>query len=270
MKLLNRLMAVVVCATFVTACTAPPRAKYDSAQMGAIKTIAVAAPNKTNYFAVSAGTNGVMLVGPGILVAAVTGAISGAISAASHRTNPTFNDLVTEKLGDTGLNRKFVDAVEAELRAAGYDVKEVDLTQQDMPKVVLKNRVMALEGKSYAGADAIMLVQNLNGYFAPGSLSWYTRDVKVNIEMFKADTFEPIFKDRLNFNSGNADPYHYTTFSALKEDLPHAIQGVDEAVMGLVPHFKSDLLAARGVSAATEQTAQAVKTSETAKTAKTD
>lgn len=235
--------------------------------MGAIKTIAVVAPHKTTYSAVSAGTNGMVFVGPGLLLAAVSGAVSGAISAASHRSNASFNDLVTEKLGDTGLNRKLVDAVEAELRSEGYEVKEVDLAQEGMPKLTLKNRAMALEGASYAGADAIMVVQSLNGYFAPGSMSWYTRDVKLNVEVFKADTFEPIFKDRLNFNQGNADPYHYTLYSALKEDLPHAIQGVDEAVMGLVPSIKADLLASRGISATT---VQAAKAPDAAKTPKAD
>ncbi|NRO99514.1 hypothetical protein GWC77_26950 [Paraburkholderia sp. NMBU_R16] len=236
--------------------------------MEAIKTIAVDVPKKTNYYAFSAGTSPVMFIGPGVLVAAVTGAISGAISAASHRTNPTFNDLVTEKLGDTGLNRKFLDALESQLRAEGYEIKEVELAQGDMPQVVLKDRVMALDGKSYTGADAIMIVQNLNGYYAPGSMSWYTRDVKVNIEMFKADTFEPIFQDRLKFNQGISDPYHYTTFSELKDDLPRAIKGLDEAVMGLVPQFRADLLASRGVSAATAQAPKTSATPETSVTAK--
>ncbi len=239
--------------------------------MDAVKTIAVVTPKKTNYYAFSAGSGPVMIIGPGILVAAITGAVSGAISAASHRTNPTFNDFVTEKLGDTALNRKFVDAIEGELRNEGYAVKEIDLAGDDMPKLVSKNHgaTWVLAGKRYAGADAIMVVQNTNGYFAPGSFSWYTRDVRANVTIYKADTFEPIFKDQLHFNKGNADPYHYTLYSELKGDLPHAIQGVDEAVMGLVPNIQADLLASRGVSAATVQTAKTPETSAVAKTAET-
>lgn len=259
LKFAKKLLTVFVCATVVSACTAPPRATYDSAKIGAIKTIAVATPTKTNYYAVSAGTNPVMLIGPGLLVSAIAGAVSGAISAASHRTNATFNDLVMEKLGDTGLNRKFIDALETELRSQGYDVKEVELVGDDMPKLVVKDHgyTLALEGQHYTGADAIMVVQNTNGYFAPGSFSWYTRDVRAKVMIYKADTLEPIFNDRLTFNKGNSDPYHYSTYSELKDDLPRAIRGVDEAVMGLVPEFKTDLLASRGVSAATAQPAAA-------------
>jgi hypothetical protein len=259
LKLINKVTTLVACATFMTACTTPPRVTYDSTKMEGVKTIAVATPKKTNYYAVSAGSGGAMLfIGPGILGAVIVGAVSGAVSAAtSHRSNPTFNDLVVEKMGDTGLNRKFVDAIEAELRSEGYDVKEVDLAGDDMPKLVLRDhgKTQELEGKRYAGADAIMVIGNANGYFAPGSFSWYTRDVKASITIYKADTFEPVFKEDLKFNRGNSDSYHYTTYSELKDDLPRAIRGLDEAVLGLVPEFKSDLLASRGMSAKTVQTA---------------
>ncbi|WP_419690136.1 hypothetical protein ACN22W_37595 [Burkholderia theae] len=41
-------------------------------------------------------------------------------------------------------------------------------------------------------------------------------------------------------------PYSYNWYSAVKDDLLHAIQGVNEALMELVPQFKADLLASRG------------------------
>lgn len=271
MKLVNKVTAVVACATFMTACTTPPRTTYDSAKLAAVKTIAIAAPPKTSYFAVSAGSNGeVMFFGGGVIGAVIGGAVSGAIrAAASSRDHLTFNDLVAQKLGDTGLNRKFVDAIEGELRSEGYDVKEVDLADDDMPKVVFKDHgtTQALRGKPYAGADAIMVVGNTNGYFATSAMAWFTRDVKASIALYKADTFEPIFKDQLKFNRGNADSYHYTTYSELKDDLPRAIQGVDEAVLGLVPEFKTDLLTSRGVSAKTVQTATAAETAQKAEAA---
>lgn len=257
MRLLNKLMMVAVCASFVTACTTPPRATYDSTKMSSIKTIAVAAPKKTNYYATSAGSGSVMFIGGGVLASVIATAVADAVTAG--RANATFNDIVTEKLGDTGLNRKFVDALEAQLKDAGYEVKEIELSGKDMPKVAVeRNGTQVLKGKPYEGADAIMVVQNANGYFAPGAFSWYTREARVKIEIYKADTFEPIFNEQLLFNKGNSDSYHYTTYSALKDDLPHAIQGVDEAVMGLVPDFKTDLLASRGVSAKTPETATAV------------
>jgi hypothetical protein len=266
MKLINKVTAIFACATFMTACTTPPRTTFDSAKLGAVKTIAVAVPQKTSYFAVSAGSGGgVMFFGPGVIGAVVGGVLSGAISAAaSHRDHLTFNDLVAQKLGDTGLNRKFVDAIEVELRSEGYDVKEVDLADDDMPKVVFTDHgaTQALRGKPYAGADAIMIVGNTNGYFATSAMAWFTRDVKASIAMYKADTFEPIFRDQLKFNQGNADSYHYTTYSELKDDLPRAVQGVDEAVLGLVPEFKADLMASRGVSAETVRTATAAETAQ--------
>jgi hypothetical protein len=267
-------MTVVACAAVMTACSTPPHMTYDS-RIGAVKTIAVATPKKTSYFAFSAASNGggMMVFGPGIIGAVIGGALSGAFDAAtSQRSHETFNDIVTDKLGDTGLNRKFVDALEADLRSEGYDVKEVDLGADDMPKLVLKDhgRKQVLAGKPYSGADAIMIVQNANGYFAPGAFSWFTRDVKSNITIYKADTLSPIFNDQLNFNQGNSDAYHYTTYSELKDDLPRAIQGVDEAVMGLVPEFKADLLASRGVSVKTVQTATTTAAAQKATTAKAE
>lgn len=256
LKSLNKLMTAVVCASLVTACTTPPRATYNTASMSAVKTIAVATPKKTNYYAISAGSGGAVLIGGGILASVIATVVTNAVTAG--RSNATFNDIVTEKLGDTGLNRKFVDALEAELKDEGYDVKEVDLSGDDMPKLTVRHDgTQALTGKAYSGADAIMVVENANGYFAPGSFSWYTRDARVHIAMYKADTFAPIFNEQLHFNKGNSDSYHYTMYSALKDDLPHAIQGLDEAVMGLVPEFKVDMLASRGLSEKTTPTAAA-------------
>lgn len=253
LKSLNKLMTAAVCASLVTACTTPPRTTYDTTSMSAIKTIAVATPKKTTYYAISAGSGGAVLIGGGILASVIATAVTNAVTAG--RSNVTFNDLVTEKVGDTGLNRKFVDALEGELKDAGYEVKEVDLSGDDMPKVsVRRDGTQVLTGKAYAGADAIMVVENTNGYFAAGSFSWYTRDARVHIAMYKADTHQQIFNEQLHFNKGNSDSYHYTMYGALKDDLPHAIQGLDEAVMGLVPDFKADLLASRGVSAKTMQT----------------
>lgn len=268
-------MTVAVCASFVSACTTPPRVTYDSTKMSTIKTIAVAAPQKTHYFAVNAGSGSYMVIGGGVLASVIATAVANTVAAGS--THATFDDIVTAKLGDTGLNRKLFDALEAELKNAGYDVKEVDLSGEDMPKVaVRRDGTQVLKGHSYAGADAIMVVQNDYGYFAPGSFAWYARDARVSIAMYNAATLEPIFNEHLRFHKGNADPYHYTAYSELTGDLPHAIQGVDEAAMGLVPEFRADLLTSRGVTAKTVRTAttpesaQKVETAQKSEPAKAD
>jgi hypothetical protein len=44
------------------------------------------------------------------------------------------------------------------------------------------------------------------------------------------------------------DPYSYQFYSDLINDLPHAIQGLDETLLSFVPQFHSALLAGRGVA----------------------
>lgn len=267
MKSLNKLATVAVCAAFVTACTTtPPRATYNSAKMSAVKSIAVVTPTKTYYHAVSASSGGGVIMAGGVLGTILATAALNTVTAG--KSHSSFNDTVTEKLGDTGLNRKFVDALEAELKDAGYDVKEIELSGDDMPRVtVRRDGTQFLRGPIYEGADAIMVVQNTDGYYASGTFSLYTRDVGAYITLYKADTFDRIFSDQLRFNSGSSDSYRYATYLELNSDLPHAIQGVDEAAMALVPDFKADLLASLGVSAKTVRAATPPQPEQTVQTA---
>ncbi|WP_027796893.1 hypothetical protein [Paraburkholderia acidipaludis] len=249
-------LTVLSLSALLGACAAPPRSQYSGDEMKSIKSIVVETPPATKYYAMSEGSTPlVVLPGIGIIAAAVTGAVSGGVSALANRKNPTFDDLVTEKLGKSDLNRKFVDQIEASLRAQGYEITEVDGTAPDMPKAVLQfGRVGKLEGSPYHGADAIMIVSIATGYYAAGVFEPYVRSASVNVAIFKADTLKPVFRDRLSQYAMHDSAYSYFHFGDLTADLPHAIQGIDEATMGFVPEFNADMLASRGMPSPTAQT----------------
>ncbi|MGU7771836.1 hypothetical protein ACV229_16905 [Burkholderia sp. MR1-5-21] len=248
----NYLVVSVVSVAMLGACASKPQIEYDAQKMSAIKTIAVNVPKPTKYFAVSAGGPiFVPIPGVGLIAAAIGGAIAGGAAAVSTRTNKDFDSLVKSQLGDTRLNGKYIEALEAELRAQGYQVKEIDLDQDGMPKIAGDWLHPTLKGGAYAGADAIMIAPNTTGYGANG-LGWpYVRTVNSQIRIFKADTLEPIFSQNIFFKIAK-DPYSYPFYSDLVKDLPHAIQGVDEALMSVVPQFRQGLLVSRGVSQVTD------------------
>lgn len=238
------------------ACAAPPRSQFSGDEMKSIKSIVVETPSKTNYFAESAGGSPlIVLPGAGVLVAAVSGAVSGTVDALTHKTNPTFNDLVIAKLGETDINRKFVDGLEASLREQGYDVREVGSDAPGMPKTTLKlAQYPNLNGAAYHGADAIMAVSIKSGYYAAGIFEPYVRSVIVNVAIFRADTLKPVFRDRLAQYVMHDSVFSYLRFDALTADLPHAIRGIDDTMMGFVSEFNADILASRGMPSPTAQT----------------
>ncbi|WP_175941842.1 hypothetical protein [Burkholderia pyrrocinia] len=242
--------------------------------MSSVKTIAVDVSRPTVYFAVTAGGPVfVPIPGVGLLAAAVGGAIAGGTAAVSTRTNKDLNDLVKNELGDTGLNRRYIEALEAELRAQGYQVKEIDLAQAGMPKIAGDWLHPTLKGEAYPGADAILIAPANTGYGANG-LGWpYVRSVNSQIRIFSAKTFEPLFSQNIfypipshispssgsggvNNNTGSIfaqdaksdGPYVYPFYADLVKDLPNAIKGIDGALMSFVPQFRSALLAGRGIS----------------------
>jgi hypothetical protein len=238
------------------ACAGVPRSQFSGEEMKSIKSIVVETPPKTSYFAVSAGASPlIVLPGAGTLVAAVSGAVGGTVGALSHKSNPTFDDLVTAKLGETDLNRKLVDQLEASLREQGYDVREVEADTPDMPKTTYKlGQYPNLEGAVYHGADAIMVVSIASGYYAAGVFEPYVRSATVNVAIFRADTLKPVFRDRLAQYAMHDSVYSYSRFADLTADLPHAIQGINEVMMGFVPEFNADILASRGIPSPTAQT----------------
>lgn len=233
----------LVMAFLLTGCAAAPHADFDAQKLPRIKTVAVSVPHRTVY---SVGTSNGPLVIPngGILAAAIGGAVSGSINASTTKHAATFNDLVTAKVGDTHLYRRFVDGIEAELRNQGYVVSEVDLSQDSMPKVVMRGATAALVGPRYEGADAILIVNVGVAYYAPGPMSAFTRQVVGEISMFETSDYTMTFRQPVRLSRFD-DPYSYGTYSSLVDDLPHAIQGLDDSMMGLVPQFGALLRSAR-------------------------
>lgn len=247
----RRTCSVLLIST-LTACVATPRAEFDPQKLAQVRTVAVAVPATTTYLAGSAGAP-IVIPGAGALAAAIGGAVSGAISASTSKRTVTFNELVAARLGDTNLSRRFEDGIEAELRNQGYVVKEIDLSQDGMPKLSFIANLASLNGQKYSGADAILVINLQPQYFAPGPLNSYTRQVTGEVTLFDASSYKVTFRRALHFLKFN-DAYSYGTFSSLLDDLPHAIQGVDDAAMSLVPQFGTLLTNAR-------QTIQASNTS---------
>lgn len=267
-------VAIVASSVVLGACASTPQFDLDTQKMSSIKTIAVDVSRPTVYFAATAGGPVIVPIpGVGLLAAAVGGAIAGGTAAVSTRTNKDFNSLVKSELGDTGLNRKYIEALEGELRAQGYQVKEIDLGQAGMPKIAGDWLHPVLKGDAYTGADAILIAPANTGYGANG-LGWpYVRSVNTQIRIFSAKTFEPIFSQNIfypipghlspssggggvNKNTGSTfaqdakgdGPYIYPFYTDLVKDLPNAIKGIDEALMSFVPQFRNALLTGRGVS----------------------
>ncbi|MFM0714829.1 hypothetical protein PQQ73_00610 [Paraburkholderia strydomiana] len=265
--------ALLCLLALLSACTSTPLIEVDTQKMTSIKTIAVAVPKPTRYSAVTAGGPiFVPIPGAGVLAAAIGGAIAGGTAAASNRTNNDFDGLVRDRLGDTGLNRRYVDSLEKELRDQGYQVKEINLDQDDMPKISGDRFQPVLKGQAFTAADAIMIAPVNTGYGANGVGCPYVRAINSQIRIFASDTFKPIFSQNFFYNArchvnpiGNRDdgvnmtsrsgrddkrpdPYSYQFYSDLINDLPHAIQGLDETLLSFVPQFHSALLAGRGVA----------------------
>lgn len=266
----------ICCVLLLSACASNSPIDFDAQRMSSIKTIAVNVPKPTTYFAVTSGGPIIVPIpGVGLLAAAVGGAIAGGTAAASTRTNKDFDSVVKSELGDTGLNRKYINALEAELRVLGYQVKEIELGQAGTPAIAGDWLNPVLKGDAYTGADAIMIAPVITGYGATG-LGWpYVRSVSSRIRIFSASTLEPIFSQNIFLpapayispksskgGSKNADvnsgqdakesiPYTYPLYTDLLRDLPHAIQGIDEALMGFVPQFRTALQAGKSVSSST-------------------
>jgi hypothetical protein len=233
----------LVMAFLLTGCAAAPHADVDVQKLARIKTVAVSAPHKTVY-SVGTSSGPLIIPGGGILAAAIGGAVSGSINASTNKHAATFNDLVTAKVGDTHLYRRFVDGIEAELRNQGYVVSEVDLSQDGMPKVVMKGATAELVGPKYEGADAILIMNVGVAYYAPGPMNAFSRQVVGEISMFETSDYTKTFRQPVRLSRFD-DPYSYGTYSSLVDDLPHAIQGLDESMMSLVPQFGALLKSAR-------------------------
>ncbi|MEN8512197.1 hypothetical protein [Burkholderia sp. RS02] len=218
--------------------------EVNNEQLGAVKTVTVVYPGKAVYIAF--GPSGpihipVPIPGAGIVGALATGAVAGAVNAGLSKNDndsPTsLNDLVTAKLGDTGLNRHFTDSIEMVLRNHGFTVKEVDASSPGLPTIKPDGHlVLHASGSPYQGSDAVLFIRVGTGYVTPGRYHAYTRRVIGDIVMFKSDTYDAILRQHVSWKQSD-DPYSYSSVDALESDLQHAIDGLNEGLMAQVDPF---------------------------------
>ncbi len=237
-KLLN--LGTIAALSVLSGCAAP-LAQIDTAKIHTVHTVTVVYPGKAVYSGGRAQTP-LMLTGGGLIGAALTVAITGAANASAAKENPlAFDDVVTAKLGDTKLNRRFTDGIETALRKHGYVVNEVDASAPGLPTFSRDehNRWHA-SGPTYPGSDAVLLIRVSPAYNSSGPMSAYTRLIIGEIDMFASDTNEAILRQRV-FGIKAIDPYSYHFMDAVVADLPHAISGLDESMMAQVDVFDKSL-----------------------------
>lgn len=233
-------IGVIAVAAALSGCAAGPRPVIDDAKLSTIHTVTVVYPGQAVYMGGSASAP-LLIPGGGVIAAAVAGAVTGSVNASVSKAPAAFNDVVTAKLGDTKLNRRFTDGIEADLRSHGYVVREVDSSDPSLPVFTRDNyTLLHASGPAYRDSDAVLAIRVSPSYFAQGPLSSYKRVVTGEIVMFKGDTHEPLLRQRV-YSLQLSDPYSYMTVDSLLKDLPHAISGLDDDVMAQLALFDKSL-----------------------------
>jgi hypothetical protein len=190
MNTLKLLGCITTIAMLAACATAPPP---NCMELKRVRTIAVVKPPRPAYGAGSASAP-LVIPGGGAIGAAIGGAIPGGVNAARDKQAPSFDDVVVARLGDTQLTRRFLDAMESELKAHGFVVSELDLAKSGMPTLSTPIYYKAsLKRAPLKGADAILVVRFSSTYFAPGPLNAYRRQIVGTMVLFKADTYEPLY-----------------------------------------------------------------------------
>jgi hypothetical protein len=242
MRFMPKLLNIGVIAA-LAGCAAGPRPEVDAGKFRAVHTVTVVDPGKAAYSG-GRGQMPLLFAGGGVLGAVVTGAVTGLANASSAKYDPrTFDDLVTAKLGDTKLNRRLTDGIEAALRAHGYVVREVDASTPTLPTFSRDEHNQwqwHAGGPVYRDSDAVLLIRVSPLYNSGGAMSAYSRLVVGEIVMFTGDTHEAVFRQPVYWQKA-IDPYSYHTIDAVVADLPHAISGLDESVMAQVDLFDKSL-----------------------------
>ncbi len=230
-------LGAIAALSVLAGCAAGPRAEVDAGKLHTVHTVTVVYPGKTVYSGGRAQTP-LLLTGGGLIGAAVT----GLANASTARQDPlVFDDVVRAKLGDTKLNRRFTDGIEATLRTHGYVVNEVDASTPTLPTFSRDdhNRWHA-SGPVYRESDAVLLIRVSPAYSSGGPMSAYTRLIIGEIDMFTRDTHEAVFRQPIYWMK-TIDPYIYHFIDAIVADLPHAISGLDESMMAQVALFDKSL-----------------------------
>lgn len=239
LNLLN--MGAIAALAVLAGCATGPHPEVDAGKFHAIHTVTVIYPGKTVYSGGRAQMP-LLLTGGGLLGAVVTGAVTGLANASSAKQDPhTFDDFVTAKVGDTKLNRRFTDGIEAALRSHGYVVREVDASTPTLPTFSRDDHNHWHAGDPvYQDSDAVLLIRVSPLYNSSGPMSAYSRMVLGEIVMFAGDTHEAVFRQSVYWQKA-IDPYSYHSIDAIVADLPHAISGIDESVMAQVELFDKSL-----------------------------
>jgi hypothetical protein len=244
MRFVSRILntAAIAALAAIAGCASAPRPEVDAGKLRAIHTVTVIYPGKAVYSAARAQMPLMLVGGGGLLGAALTGAATGLVNASVPRQDPhAFDDLVTTKLGDTQVNRRFTDGIEAALRSHGYVVQEVDHLAPALPTFSRDQHFdWHADGPAYRDSDAVLLIQVTPWYSSSGPMSAYTRLINGEIVMFAGDTHEAIFRQRIHWKKA-IDPYTYHFIENIEADLPHAISGLDESMMGQVNLFNESL-----------------------------
>lgn len=244
MLLNKRSIAALMLLISIASHASDTTSEVDSEKLAAVRTVTVVYPGKAVYIAF--GPSGpihipVPIPGAGVVGALATGAVAGAVNAGLNKhdnDSPTsLNDLVTAQLGDTGLNRRFTDSIEAVLRNHGFTVKEVDASSPGLPTIKPDgHRLWQASGTPYQGSDAVLFVRVGTGYVTPGARHAYTRRVLGDIVMFRSDTYDAVLRQHVNWKQSD-DPYSYSSIESLESDLRHAIDGLNEGLMAQVDPF---------------------------------
>jgi len=248
MLLNKRSFAALMLLISISSHASDTTSEVNSEKLGAVKTVTVVYPGKAVYIAF--GPSGpihipIPIPGAGVVGALVTGTVAGAVNAGlgkNDNDSPTsLNDLVTAKLGDTGLNRRFTDSIETVLRNHGFTVKEVDASSPGLPTVKPDgHRSWQASGSPYQGSDAVLFIRVGTGYLTPGFHHAYTRRVIGDIVMFQSDTYDAIVRHHVNWKQSD-DPYSYSSIESLENDLQHAVDGLNEGLMAQVDPFDKSL-----------------------------
>jgi hypothetical protein len=218
--------------------TQAPVPPINAQKLATIKRIAIAAPTTSQYFASVGAAPVTNFANGGLGVNAASGVVSGLLTSVSQSRASGFDSLVKSRLPALDLNREFVERLGAELTAQGYVVTEVELGKAGAPIVTRDNgaRTYSIRGNGYADADAILWVPIVTAYFAPGPLNAYKRSVSADAHLF-ARTDELIAHQYFGFQKAFSDDYSYNTYNGLTEDLDRAMDGLREALLGLVPEI---------------------------------
>ncbi|MCC7046651.1 MAG: hypothetical protein IT562_08070 [Alphaproteobacteria bacterium] len=185
-----------------------------------IKKIVLIACPEPAEFAATTGTGGAMVM--------VGGLVGGIVAAVISEENS--KKLTAALASDpVDLGRRITDAVETQLRGAGYEVVRV-AAARDKPHKLLEN---------YSGiaddADAYLdIIIKFAGYHRVGLAVDYAPGVRIGLRLVGPDRRTEIADDGFGYEQGRAfrsgyafgSNYKFADMDSLREQLPRAKEGL--------------------------------------------